>query len=336
MKPLHKWVMRLVVWLLAAVLLWWVLRTAPLAAIGQVLSALTGMQIALLLAVNTAIILLFGMRWWLIMHAQGHIIPYLSIVRYRLAAFGVSYFTPGPHFGGEPLQVYYLRKNHGVPTAPALAAVTLDKLIELISNFSFLVFAAVLLLATGIFAGLARVQAIAVAFGMLLLPVIYLAALWVGYQPVAALSARLSRKKRWLVFVEVVKSSEEQVGQFCRSRPRTILLAFFVSLLVWAVLIFEYWLALEFLGLSLGFTQIVAVMAAARISLLAPTPGALGALEAGQVLAMQALGFDAVFGAGISLLIRARDVFFGLLGLWWGGVLSDNLYKAQAQLDNMQ
>jgi uncharacterized protein (TIRG00374 family) len=330
-----RWV-RLAIWLAAIVLLWWALRAVPLAEIALVLGELAGWQVALLIIVNTAIILLFGLRWWLILRAQGYAISFVSVVRYRLAAFGVSYFTPGPHFGGEPLQVYYLGRHHSVPTAPAVAAVTLDKLIELISNFSFLVFALALVLAGGLFTGLAREQTIAVAFGMLLIPVIYLGMLWRGSHPVTGVSERLLKKAKWLAAVGVIRDSEERVGEFCRSQPLTLLTASLLSVLVWAALILEYRLALHFLGLRLAFTQIIAVMAAARISLLAPMPGALGALEAGQVLAMQALGFDAAFGAAISLLIRARDVCFGLLGLWWGGVLSGNLLKVPAQLDHPQ
>jgi hypothetical protein len=32
------------------------------------------------------------------------------------------------------------------------------------------------------------------------------------------------------------------------------------------------------------------------------------------------LGFDPAIGLSLSLLIRARDVLLGGLGLWWGGL----------------
>jgi uncharacterized membrane protein YbhN (UPF0104 family) len=46
-----------------------------------------------------------------------------------------------------------------------------------------------------------------------------------------------------------------------------------------------------------------------------PVPAGLGALEASQVFALQALGYDAALGLSLSLLIRLRDLLFGGLGL---------------------
>jgi uncharacterized membrane protein YbhN (UPF0104 family) len=83
-------------------------------------------------------------------------------------------------------------------------------------------------------------------------------------------------------------------------------------------MVFEYWLALLFLGQNIAFWQLIAVITAARITLLSPVPGALGVLEAGQALAMAALGYDPSLGISLSLLIRARDILFGLLGLGLG------------------
>jgi hypothetical protein len=48
----------------------------------------------------------------------------------------------------------------------------------------------------------------------------------------------------------------------------------------------------------------------------------VGALEASQVLALGALGINPSTGISLSLLIRARDIALGGLGLWWGGIKS--------------
>ena len=125
-----------------------------------------------------------------------------------------------------------------------------------------------------------------------------------------------------------VQSAELQVSAFCRQHPNSLLAAFGLSVLVWLALVFEYWLALRFLGLELVWWQLIVIITAARLSLLTPIPAALGVLEAGQAIALQALGFAPEFGISIGLIIRARDVFFGLLGLWLGGVLSLKLTKS--------
>ena len=306
-------------WLVALGLLGYALLQIPLEDIWEVLQNLSFIQIFILILVNSAIILLFGGRWWLILHAQGYTLPYFSLARYRLTAFAVSYFTPGPHFGGEPMQVYSVQKNHNVPGTVALAALSLDKILELIANFSFLVFGVASVLLLGTFKGLVSAPGLPIVLGLLAIPVLYMAALFTERYPLSNLAKRLTAKGKWGTIAEAVSGSEQLMARFCREQPGVMAVAFGLSGFVWVLLLLEYWLALSFLGLSLGFWEIIAVMTAARVALLTPLPGAIGALEYGQVLAMQALNYDPALGLSIGLIIRARDVGFGLLGLWLGG-----------------
>lgn len=80
----------------------------------------------------------------------------------------------------------------------------------------------------------------------------------------------------------------------------------------------EYWLTLWFSGGNFNLAQVVSALTAARLAYLLPIPAGLGTLETSQVLAMQALGADPAIGLAASLLIRARDISLGLLGLWLG------------------
>ena len=107
-----------------------------------------------------------------------------------------------------------------------------------------------------------------------------------------------------------------------RRQPKEILLALALAVVAWMALIFEYRLALEYLGLRLDIVQTIGVLTAARIAFLLPVPSGLGALEISQVLAMQALGMSPAFGISMSVLIRLRDVLFGGLGLGFGGIRS--------------
>ena len=91
---------------------------------------------------------------------------------------------------------------------------------------------------------------------------------------------------------------------------------------IWMLMFGEYWLTTRFLGAKINLVQAVMALTAARIAFLIPTPGGLGALEASQVLALGALGFNPALGISLSMLIRARDIGFGLVGLWWGAVLT--------------
>ena len=95
-------------------------------------------------------------------------------------------------------------------------------------------------------------------------------------------------------------------------------MALAVSLLGWLLLIGEFWLMFNFLGLRLNLAQVAALLIAARFAILLPLPGGLGTLEASQVFALSMLGLNPAIGISAMLLIRGRDMLLGGLGLWWG------------------
>lgn len=273
-------------------------------------------QLLLLGAINSLILLGLGSRWWIFLSALGHRIAYLEISRYRLASFGVSYFTPGPHFGGEPLQVYLLQQRNGVPTATAIASVTLDKTFDLLFNFIFLCIGFLLILAelpTIHFSESALLYGLAAAA----LPVGLLAAMQMGKRPISAAIGQLGRYAPWVQSVyEVVYSTETQMIGLCQQQPSTLWVAALLSFVNWVMLIAEFWFATHVLHLELSFLQAIFVMVAARVAILLPMPAGLGALEWGLVMATGLLGLEPAAGISLSILIRARDILVGLVGLW--------------------
>lgn len=310
-------------WFAIPLLLWWALRDIQFVDIWNTLRRLNFWQISILLLLNVLIALLMGGRWWLILLSQGSPIPLLRVSAYRLVSFGISYFTPGPQVGGEPVQVYYLKNRHRIPVDSAVASVSLDKILELLANFAFLSFGVYAALQAGLVAQFSPGQAFWVIVWPLLLLLVYSIALWTGRAPLSWLIGLLPGDSPTVAQVrKVVGSAEEQIGQFCRRNPGIVVLASLISLLVWAAMLLEYWLALRFLGIHLDLVETITVMTAAQLSFLFPLPGGLGLLEAGQVLVMQSLGYGAAAGISISLLTRARDIILGLAALATGLALA--------------
>lgn len=312
-------------WLAFPLLLWWALWQVPAGEILAVLGGLSLWAILVLIVVNTAILAMFSARWWLILRAQGHRLPYLSLAGYRLAAFGVTYVTPGPQLGGEPLQAYLLHRRMRVPGAEAVASVMLDKLLELLANFSFLLFGISITLGAGLLSSEIGSQALLLSLGLLALPGGYLLVLWRGRTPLTRLAKWAAERfsgGRFDGVAGLAQTSEIQIARFVKESPGTILKAILLSVLIWIAIVFEFSLALAFLGIQMNLPQVIIALTAARIAFLLPVPAGLGTLEAGQVLVMQAIGFSPAVGISLSLLIRARDVVLGGFGLWLGGVLS--------------
>lgn len=284
------------------------------------LRGLDGGKVAALVGMNGLLLTLMNGRWWLVLRAQGQRLPFWRLFAYRLGAYSISFFTPGPQFGGEPFQGLMLTRRHGVAQGMAAATVTLDKALELVVSFSFL--------AVGIgVVGQRRLlpeltaPALPLALGLLAMPAFFLTSTISGKYPLSGAWRRLPRRwqSRFPQFSAGIQETEAIVGTFCRTYPRTLALILLLSVAAFLVLIAEYWLMLHFLGATLTATEVIMAFTVVRLSLLAPTPGALGAVEAGQVLALGALGYNPAVAISLSLISRARDVGFGLLGLAYAG-----------------
>ena len=313
---------------LSLFLLIWVFRTVQLRETWEALRGLTVGAVGVLVLVNGVVLVSLNGRWWVLLWGLGYRLPFWRLLGHRLAAFGVSYFTPGPHFGGEPVQVLLVEREHGVPRSTAVAAVTLDKTLELLVNFTFLLGGVTAVLQGQLFGSMVGWEAILFAVGLLTLPGLLLLAIWREWAPVSRMMGRLSGLAMWEKrplwrqklrhWRDGVQRSEMQAARLFQEAPASLWAALVISVAGWLLIIVEYWLMLFFLGIDLTPLQTIALLTAARMAILLPLPGGLGTLEASQVLALGAMGENAGVGLSISLLIRVRDVLLGLSGLWWG------------------
>jgi glycosyltransferase 2 family protein len=311
------------IWLAVAGLLAWALKDVQLQLIWDSLRQLHPLEILGLAALNSLILLLMASRWWLILRALGHSIPFFQLAAYRLLAFGISYFTAGPQVGGEPAQVYLVHRRHGVPTTTAVASVSLEKILELLPNSAFLLVGALVIVQRSYLAGPASAAVLFPVVGLTFLLLGYPLLLWLGKSPVSALVQRFPIQHPTFQRVQVgVSAAESQMSEFCRCRTWTVIQTSFISALMWAGIVLEFWLMARFINLPLDPLQAMTALVFALLAFLAPLPGGLGALEASQVFALQSMGLDSSQGISLSLLIRARDITFGGAGLLLAGLLT--------------
>ena len=310
-------------WGAGLLLLAWALRQISWPDMWAYMRGLSLAELALLIALNLCILLALTARWRAFVAALPQRVPFITLFQARLAAFLVSYFTPGPQFGGEPMQVIALR-TRGAPASAAAATVALDKLVELLTNFTVLALGVMALWLAGLGDVQARLWGSLLAVTLLALPLVYLLALGLGRHPFAAafrwLAARRprGRLKRGL---GVLAESELLAGELARSRPGVMLRALAWAGAAWALMILEYGLSARFLGAPLSPVQTLAALAAARFAFLLPMPGGLGALSSSQALVFSALGFDPSAALALVAYIRARDLLIGLAGAALAGRL---------------
>lgn len=300
-----------------AALLYFALRNAPLVEIWNALHQLKLWQIATLAIINILIYLLVTLRWWIVIRAGNKTISFLPLVLVRVAVFGISYFTLGPQVGGEPLQVLYLQRKYGMTYTRATSTVIMDKLLEFLANFFLLVFGLMAVLQAGILPtnGSKPLMSLTGLATLLAWPPIHIMLMMRGIYPIGAVlrlvTSRLGNPK-WVRFLI---AAERMAGKFCQRSPRALLAAVAVSLAAGAGMVSEYMLITMFLGIDLHGWQTLAAWTTSWLAFLVPLPGGLGALEAGQVFTLGVFEVSAALAIGVALLIRARDLLIGSLGL---------------------
>lgn len=302
-------------------LLYFALRNAPFAEIWEALKGLQIWQITTLLIINAVVIAAMTARWWIIVRTENPSIPFFALIGYRLSVFGVSYFTLGPQVGGEALQVLYLQRNHGLTFARAASAVLMDKLLEFLINFLLIGIGVWSIVRVGIFSdGGFRLTLSMIGLAVLLMwPLVHIILLYNGKKPLSKIlfSQPFIQKKNKAIRLIVV--AERMASSFCRKHFGALLLSLGASVLAMLGIVLEYYLMINFLGMQLGAVQTFAALTSMQIAFLMPLPGGLGALEASQVFTLGAFGQTASAAIGLTLLMRARDILNGGIGLLLAG-----------------
>ncbi|MBV5316300.1 MAG: flippase-like domain-containing protein [Desulfobulbaceae bacterium] len=287
------------------------------------LSQLSPGALLILLVLNLVMLPLMTARWWLLLRTLGSPVRLLTACAYRLAANAVSYLTPGPHFGGEPLLVYLLHQRQQIPLPTAVISVALDRMLELWASIVILSLSLLILTASdnGPFTG---GWALPLAVSMLVVLAALLTALFTGRHPLSRLVSwlkRLGRKQHsaptetagsWL---EAIMQGEVMAESLLHRHQSPFLLANLYSLAHWLGVLVEFWLMAAFLGQPLSFFQLLTVVITARLAFLTPLPAGLGVLESALPWVTAALGLGSVLGLSLCLLIRFRDILFSLAGL---------------------
>lgn len=304
-------------------LLAWSWHDLSLTAVGTAIARWGWREGLLFGALNLFILAAMCWRWSLILRQLQFPVGFGSLILYRVGANTLSYVTPGPQFGGEPLQVYCLAAFQGVTPAAASASVAVDRLIELVGNLLFLTLAGLYVLQTLSPDAAAVRPALVVMAGVGLAAGLLLGAVASGRNPLSRLIAWWGRRTRWSPkltgLINFVQASESRAAPILI--PRHLRWYALAGVAQWGAFLAELWLIYTFLGVSLSAPALLTLAVAARLAFLLPLPGGWGILEAGQVTAFAGLGGDPTLAMAACLIMRARDLVLlaigaGLLTRW--------------------
>ena len=116
-------------WLIALALTAWIIRDLPFEIIIETIFSLTDAQWFYWACVNLSIILILVWRWLVL--TKGFKLKLINLLLLRQAGQSISFITPGPQFGGEPLQIFLLWEKYFISPGDSVLAVAADRAFEL-------------------------------------------------------------------------------------------------------------------------------------------------------------------------------------------------------------
>jgi uncharacterized protein (TIRG00374 family) len=255
--------------------------------------------------------------WRYCINAPAPQVPLLRLFRMSLAGWAINYLTPSASLGGEVTKAALLAATHKGPEA--VSSVLLDKLTSAIGHLLLAILGSLFLL------------------WRLSLP----AKLWIAMAVTSGLLAggmfvflllqkhgELGSLLRWLVKHRLggrpleraarhISEVDDALKRFYRERPLGLVLAVGWHLLGHSAAIFQAGLFLRLLEQPAPFATFAAVgFLSLWFDLLTfAIPLNLGTLEGSRIVALEAVGGDALLGMTFGVAIRVAQVFWACFGL---------------------
>jgi len=278
----------------------------------------------LTLAVNFLLTFFFwALTWMIILRSYGINPPWRGIFRALLSGYTVSYLTPSMYFGGEPVRVYILAKEVGLPQPRLYATVLVSKLLEAVSLILFVLL--------GVFYALFTDHLPPIQRGSLLYGTAFLG-FWVvlgilNFTLNLYLGTRLLQWLRRLLpwkgilgkATEKVAEVEREIHQAFRSfQLKFTMLAFLASSIANLLIylrpqIFFYFAqgrVFSFASLSLLYALSVVLATLFWI-----TPGGIWIAEGGRIGIFALVGIGKAGAVAFSFALKAVELIFVVLGL---------------------
>lgn len=311
-----KTVFNSLIWFTAGVLIILTILELPIGDMLPRIDAISNSVWTTLFLVNLVILFLAVKRWQIISQIFGVEISFARLFIIRQAGSTFSFVTPGPQFGGEPLQALWLNRDQGIPLDNTIASIGADRFIEIFINFSFLFLGILLVIqgnieadlsSAGFFVSLSLICLITLLSLLFYKHRFIVSSLFSLYRLVFQKTSDKDQEQRITTSISVIFSRIEK-------EKLKVSFAIVIGAFGWLALIFELYLMMRALNLTPDLYEIVFVMLGIRIALLMPIPGGVGTIETSLIWSFGILGLSLVGAAGVIALNRIRDLIILALG----------------------
>jgi putative membrane protein len=275
--------------------------------------ASVGWGIALVIVVRAATVSVAGVGWWMLFPSKAR--PQVGIcVILRFVREAANVLLPMAQVGGDVIGAGLLTL-YAVPGALAAASVIVDILIQAATQFLFAAAGLLVLIALGADATVARIAAIGLTLGGLLLAGFYLAQRRGGQRVLRLVITRLAGDREWRV-LGTIDAVYQNLAAIYAARA-DLVGSFVVHMVGWIIGVAEVLIVFACMGhpVSLAEAMVIESLLHAIRGAAFAIPGALGAQEGGLVLLCAIFGIPPEQAIALSLVKRAADVVLGVPGL---------------------
>ncbi|MBR9676340.1 flippase-like domain-containing protein [Candidatus Woesearchaeota archaeon] len=277
--------------------------------------AYTSLRLFLLyILISLTIQLFLVVRWKIIIKTTGYDIPFRKLWAYRIIGYGINYFTPAAHIGGEPVRAILL-KRYNVPFTTAISTVLIDKSIEISMN-SFFAMLGLLLVLFSYKMSYGGFTLLGIA---LVISAFFLIRLYMKISNRRRGFDEFLKKLKRVVFLKKylreIRSVRDNVFGFFTKNKKEFRTSILISFVLWALMFLEFKTALLMLGYNASITELFLIITVVGFAYIIPIPAALGSLELSQASIFRFLNISISKSLALSFLIRSRDILVSLIGM---------------------
>ena len=277
--------------------------------------AVAGWWLPLLALTHLASFCLDSLGWRAVVPAPPRV-GLAALVVSRWIGISVNSLLPVAQLGGEVVRTRLLARQ-GLPGHVAAASVTVDITVGLLTLALYAGCGA--LLAAYLLGGTENLVQVGLGIGLFGALVCGFAGLQTRglFGPVAGALARLGQGAVWRRLTDNAAQLDGEVRSLYRDRNRLLRCGFW-RLMGWLWPCLELWLLLWLLGHPVSLAEAIVLEATGQALRSAgfAIPGGLGVQEGGVLLAASWLGVPTELALAAMLIRRARELVFGLVGLF--------------------
>lgn len=303
--------------------------------------------VILFLLNSVMVMVVFTLRWLVIMRSQGHNVPFKNLFIYRICGYGIGAITPTAKTGGEPVRIMLL-KRHGINMKDRVFSVLTDKILETSANFIFFVIGLFLVIMK--FAVPKKTE-----FILIVLLVVFAALIGIYYTRMLKGKhffadtfklLKLAKVKRMAKYENRIIEMEKIMINYFEEHKLNFSLAFLLSMLGWVFTFGELKYALSIVGITqVSIAQIFIILSFLGIAFLIPIPLAIGSLEALQISTFKMMNFQSAPAAvAMAFMIRVRDLLWTIItiialsyfGFNFKGIVKKSLSRVDEDVTRIQ